>query len=321
MSRSRPALVALAAAGLVAASVAAAPAATADAPGVTPIATGFVAPFHLAFGPGSSLYVADSFAAQVVRLDLRSGARSIALQGMQPVHGVDVLGNGNILTAHGIGDPSFQPPTYLKRTNASGRTTTVANLLDFERANNPDGQPLDTPDSQSNPYSVLALPGRTLVADAGANDIVEVRANGATRALVALPTFTGEGCPPNNDGVASCDPVPTDLELGPDGYLYVSGLGAEVEGHIYKVNARTGAIVQTWGGFPPLTGIAVAPDGTIYAASIFASTVFRIGSGGVTTASVPTPTDVEWGHGMLVAASWPFGPGGAVYRVSASAFG
>ena len=41
-----------------------------------------------------------------------------------------------------------------------------------------------------------------------------------------------------------CDPVPTDLAMGADGFLYVSGLGAEVEGRIWKIDPDTGKIVQ-----------------------------------------------------------------------------
>ena len=38
----------------------------------------------------------------------------------------------------------------------------------------------------------------------------------------------------------------TAIRAGADGYLYVSGLGAFVEGHIWKVNPRTGKRVVGW---------------------------------------------------------------------------
>ena len=62
--------------------------------------------------------------------------------------------------------------------------------------------------------------------------------------------------------------------------------------------------------------------GTIYAASIFAGTILRIGRDGSTSAAaVPFPTDVEIGHGMIVVGSMPLTGGpGAVYRVAPSAF-
>ena len=65
-----------------------------------------------------------------------------------------------------------------------------------------------------------------------------------------------------------------------------------------------------------MTGIALGDDGSLYAASLFTNTVFRISSGGVTSAFVPAPTDVEWGHGELLAGSLS----GNIFSVPAGAF-
>ncbi len=316
-------LAAVSAASLTAATLLAAPAATADAPPFVPVASGFDAPTHIAFGPGNSLYVASaglfSGNAAIDKVSLSSGAvRRVATpHGFSP--GVDVLGNGRVFftLSEGEGPEEGQGPTWLKRVNASGRVTTVADMLAIERMYNPDGQDPDAPDAESNPYSVLALPSRTIVADAAGNSLIQIRTNARPSVLTAFPTFAAPGCQQANPGIGDvCDPVPTDVEMGPDGYLYVSGLGAEVMGHIYKVNARTGAIVQTWGDLPPLTGIDVAADGTIYVASLFTDQVFRIGSGGVTVADIPAPLDVELGHGMVLVSSFA----GAVFSVSPGAF-
>jgi len=312
----------MSAAALAAATLVSTPAASADpAPALTPIGGDFVSPLHLAFGPGKSLYVADAFTASIQKIKLRTGVRTTLFQGTQPIPGVDVASNGAIKATLSIGDPTVPLPTSLIGVNQAGKSWQLADLLAFEVANNPDGQDPAAPDSQSNPYSVLALKGRTIVADAGANDLLVLR-HGKVKTLTVFPTFTGATCPLNNNGDTSCDPVPTDVELGPDGYLYVSGLGAEVEGHIYKVDQWTGQIVQTWGGLPPLTGIAVSSHGTIYASSIFAGVILKIGRDGSTSAaSVPFPTDVEIGNGMIVVGSMPLTGGpGAVYRVAPSAF-
>lgn len=321
MSRPRTAAIALSVAALAAATLAATPAVSAaPAPALTPIGGDFASPLHLAFGPGTSLYVADTFTASIQKIDLRTGGRTTFFQGSQPIPGVDVNGSGRVMATLSIGDPTVPLPTSLIRVNPAGATWQLADLLAFEVENNPDGQDPNAPDSQSNPYSVLALHDRVIVADAGANDLLVVR-QGHVRTLTVFPTFEAEGCQLNNNGDTSCDPVPTDVEIGPDGFLYVSGLGAEVQGHIYKVDRWTGEIVQTWGGLPPLTGIAVAGDGTIYAASIFAGVILRIGAGGMAAAAVPFPTDVEIGNGMLVVGSMPLTGGpGAVYQVSPSAF-
>jgi hypothetical protein len=257
----------------------------------------------------------------VDRVNLSTGATSVVSALGEFAAGVDVSEHGTVFVAASVaaGDGVPQAPTHLLRIGRTGQVSIKANLLAYELAHNPDGQNLQAPDAQSNPYSVLAVDDRVYVADAGANDILEVGATGRIRTVVALPVITTGACAgrTNNDPAhAGCDPVPTDLEMGEDGFLYVSGLGAEVEGHIYKVNPRTGRIVATWGQLPPLTGIAVADDGTIYAASLFTNTVFRFRAGGVTTAFVPAPTDVEWGHDGLVAASLS----GNVFAVSRGAF-
>ncbi len=299
------AIAALAASALVVAPPAhATPAPSSSAPSV--IATGFAGPLHVAFGDDDTLYVADAFAGVLARVRLESGQTRVLAAGLGFSPGVDLGDHGRVLVAASdAGGPGPQSPTHLLSVSRRGTVSLKADLLAHELAHNPDGQSLVAPDAQSNPYSVLVARGHTYVADAGANDILEVRRDGSVRTVVALPVITTGACAgrENNDPAhAGCDPVPTDLEMGSDGYLYVSGLGAEVEGHVYKVNPRTGRIVQTWGGLPPLTGIAVK-GGTIYVASLFTNQVFRLRGGVMTVADVPAPTDVELGDGMLVAGS------------------
>jgi hypothetical protein len=321
--RSRLLLAVVSAASLSAATLVAAPAVTAaPPPPFLPVASGFDGPLHIAFGPGKSLYVASAGlngSPAIDKVNLKSGTvqRVTTPAGFAP--GIDVRGNGRVLftLSEGAG-PDEQGPTWLKRVNASGRVTTVADMLAIERRLNPDGQDPNAPDAESNPYSVLALPGRTIVVDAAGNSLIELRPHRRARVLTAFPTFAAPGCQQANPGIGDdCDPVPTDVEMGPDGYLYVSGLGAEVMGHIYKVNAYTGAIVRTWGDLPPLTGIDVAYDGTIYAASLFTNQVFRIARTGVTIADIPAPADVELGRGLILVSSLS----GSVFSVNRNAFG
>lgn len=86
----------------------------------------------------------------------------------------------------------------------SGRYRVVADISQHEADFNPAGGNVD-----SNPYGILAQPGRRIVADAGGNTIVEARANGQTHTL-ALPAPVG-----------SREAVPTSVAEGPDGALYV----------------------------------------------------------------------------------------------------
>jgi hypothetical protein len=269
--------------------------------------------------------VADAFAGTINRVHPSSGAVSVVVGAPGFTPGVDVKG-GQVYFTLSTGSEEETGSSSLMRWTDDDGTTLVADMLGYELAHNPDEQPQGTgQDADSNPYGVLALPGRVLVADAAGNDIVEIRSNGAMRTLTVFPnSFAGECATRTNNGVPNggCDPTPTDLKLGRDGFLYVSGLGGEAEGHIWKVNASTGAIVEHHGGFPPLTGIALDDAGTVYAASLFTGDVFRITSaGGVTVASVPGPSGLDWARGVLYAGSVDFegGPGSLV-AISPSAF-
>jgi glucose/arabinose dehydrogenase len=320
---SKAAVVALSAAGLFTGLAVPGSAAWA-ADGVDVVATGFAGPLHVAVAPGGDVLVADAFAGAIDRVHPATGAVSevVAAPGFSP--GVDVLG-GQVYFTISEGTEEETTSTSLMRWTQDSGTTQVADLLAWELANNPDGQPQGTgEDADSNPYGVLALPGRVLVADAAGNDIVEIRANGTVRTLTVFPnSFAGECATRTNNGVpdGGCDPTPTDLKLGPDGFLYVSGLGGEAEGHIWKVNATTGAILEHHGGFPPLTGIAVANDGTLFVASLFTSQVFRLNQGTTSVADVPGPSGLDIGNGTLYAGSVDFSGGpGSLVSIAPSAF-
>jgi hypothetical protein len=295
---------------------------------VRTIASGFAGPLHVAAAPDGSVLVADAFAGAIDRVNVATGAISevtSAPGAFTPgvgVKGQQIYFTKSVEPENGAGDGS----AVLMRVTPGGPAAQVADLLAWELAHNPDGQPQGTgEDADSNPYAVLALPGRVLVADAAGNDIVEIRANGAMRTLVAFPkSFKGDCATASNNGLpnAGCDPTPTDLKLGPDGFLYGSGLGGEAEGHIWKVNATTGEIVQHIDGFPPFTGVAVGNDGTVYAASLVTGLVFRLRNGAVSVADVPGPSGLATSrNGTLYAGTVDFEGGpGALVAISPAAF-
>jgi sugar lactone lactonase YvrE len=290
------------------------------------------APTHIAFGRHRDLYAANIGTGSITRTNLRSGVTTTVASGLGFTPGVAVGEEGRVVFTASQGDIEAGASAAGVFTVRGTKTRQVADTLAWEVAHNPDGQQL-AGDSTSNPYSVLALDDRTIVADAGANDLLVVGRNGVRRTLTVFPVIhDGPDCSvrPENGGIGTgCDATPTDVEMGPDGYLYVSGLsgGAAGQGRIYKVNPRSGAIVRTWDGLPPLTGIAVAHDGTIYAVAPDlaalngapvpdTSAVLRIKHGSVTRAFVPVPTDVEISRGMVAVASFA----GLVFSVDRSAF-
>ncbi|RKS75542.1 hypothetical protein CLV35_2012 [Motilibacter peucedani] len=357
MRRSTIAVSMLAAAGLAVAPLAA-PASAAPSGAVgTIVSTGLEGPRQLFFD-GANAYVADSDDGQVRTLTA-DGKSQAVLSRLGSTQGVAVVG-GSVLAAVGAAEPDEHatklPPRGLSATVVSFAFPTRKLLSDpqrFELRHNPDGQqqfnakgvPLD---ALSNPYYLLPDPhGYVLLADAGGNDILRINSRGATSLFAALPLITAGKCKtvPNNDKKhVGCDPVPTGMAWGPDGSLYVSALGSEVEGAVFQLDGRTGAVLRTWTGFGEgLTGVAVADDGTIYASELLhgapegnppkgfdPSTVGRIvkvsTTGAMSYAPVPMPAGIVWHDGALYSTAWSIAGmvgmahAGQVLKVNPSAF-
>jgi sugar lactone lactonase YvrE len=80
--------------------------------------------------------------------------------------------------------------------------------------------------------------------------------------------------------------VPTDIELGPDGWLYVTSLPGGPEdgslganGRVLKVNPATGKVRTVVRGLVSPTGVAVAADGDLYVAQLFRGEISRVRAG------------------------------------------
>jgi hypothetical protein len=180
-----------------------------------------------------------------------------------------------------------------------GRVTPVADIAGYEAAHDPDGQGVE-----SDPYATLALPGRTLVADAAGNDILSVDDGGNISVFAVFPNITDGACAgqPNDAGTTGCDFVPTSLAQGPDGAIYVGALAGETPGagRVEKLDPETGAVLQTWDGLTTVTGVAVGRDGAVYASELFGGDpngvpgqLTRIAADGTRTAkAVPFPAGV-----------------------------
>jgi hypothetical protein len=108
----------------------------------------------------------------------------------------------------------------LYKISSSGDLRAVADVSAYETAANPDGGALD-----SNPNSVTSAWGRVFVVDAGGNSLLRVHRSGeiSTVAVFGDRLVT----PPPGMGLPDPFPmqaVPTNVEVGPDGALYVSQL-------------------------------------------------------------------------------------------------
>ena len=292
---------------------------------VETIASGLNNPRGIAFAPNGALYVAEmgnggpgpcipSPAAPVPRCYGESGAITRIdphtatgfkriLTGLPSLGLPNGTGEGGAadLSFHGMvayvtmgwgGDPAlrstFGSPGALfgslLSVKPNGKYKVLADVSQHEVLFNPYGGAIDT-----NPYGVLALPGRRIVADAGANALIEVRANGRSRTFVVLPPASG-----------GRDPVPTAVAEGPDGALYVGQLTGfpffRATSTVLRVSSDGSSMEAYASGFTAVVDLAVDCDSTLY--------VLEIASGQTPPFPPPAP---GLGDGQLVRQC----PGGA----------
>jgi sugar lactone lactonase YvrE len=183
------------------------------------------------------------------------------------------LGNAYLTTGWG-GNPSLRSTYFgsdgellarLARFNPSHRLSFEADLGAYEFLEDPDGHAV--PDS--NPYGLLALPGKVIYADAGGNAVNQVLANGT---ISTLAVFPDQVVTRPNGSMVAVQAVPTTVAIGPDGDLYVGELtGAPFTvgaANVYRVPVDGGTPVVAYGGFTNIIDMAFADDGTLYVLEI-----------------------------------------------------
>lgn len=225
-----------------------------------------------------------------------------------------------------------------------GKPYRIANIGAHEKKHNPDGgiaygfrnlsaecaaqmpqegpPPAYTGIVETHVYATELVGRKTYVADAAANAIFVVPRPGKVRTLAVLPpvgvTVTAEAA--QQFGFPECvagkkywfEAVPTDIERGPGGMLYVSSLpGGPEDGslganaRIYRVNPRNGNVMKVVGsGLISATGLDVARNGDIYVAELFRGRISKIKAGKSTPSTfveVPLPADVEVSGGGVFA--------------------
>lgn len=136
----------------------------------------------------------------------------------------------------------------------TGRVKTWVDLLELELNEDPDGNA----NMQSNPTDMEVLEdGSVLIANAGCNCLMAWSAD-AGLSVAAVWEFEGD------------NPVPTTVDVGPDGDIYVGFLTGFPfpEGGSRIERWSGGELVQTYEGLTAVTSILVTEDGTIYATEL-----------------------------------------------------
>jgi hypothetical protein len=307
-------------------------------------------PLSFDVGHGHDLYVAQSFSGALTLVGRDGSMEDLVAPTGLDIAAVSVFGQQVTWAETVIGEMG---PTeaVLKRRAADGTVTQLADLRAYEESANPDQgvtygfqglseeclaliPPFLAPYPgivDSHPYGSASTRGVTYVADAGANAVLRVDDAGNVSTVAVLPAtpvmITAEMAEAN--GVDPCvaghtinlESVPTDVEIGLHGELYVTSLPGGPEdpslganGSVYKVDPKTGQVTLVATGFLGATGVAVEPNGTLYVAELFGNQVSMISKSGVVTpvATFEQPAAVEWDKGRLYVSTNVFGDGSIV---------
>ncbi len=269
------------------------------------IASGLDNPRGLAFGPDRALYVAEAgrggdgecivngaganvcfgHTGAITRISddrtrrLIRGLPSLAPGPASPAAGTQAEGPNDIVFdrwGHGLaviglgGDPNLRADlgpdgarlARLLRFHLGGGFKFAEDLGAHENAENPAGGTID-----SNPFKIARLGGSIVVADAGANAVIQVDDGVLTTfAVFANRDVTGPAGTP-----VPMQPVPTSVAEGPDGALYVgqlTGFPFPVGGAaVFRVVPGSEPEVFV-DGFTNIVDIAFDRHGTLYVLEI-----------------------------------------------------
>jgi hypothetical protein len=291
-------------------------------PTVTPIASGLDNPRGLAFGQDGQLYVGEAghggteclpaqppeeeatcvgFTGGIGRIDpwgvhrVVTGIASLAApdgSAALGVGGVSARENGGLFAIVGESSDGIPPAASkflsaktieegsaqlgrLIKVHPDGGYKVVADVghFDFQwTTEHKELVPEQFPDA--NPYGVLASEGQVWVTDAGANTLDRVTRDGSVSVVAFFPN------PPVSDAVPTC------LDRGPDGALYVGELTGGGNGPGASVVWRVvqGQQPEVWAsGLTAVTGCGFGSDGQFYATefSTLGFESFAAGTGAV----------------------------------------
>ncbi|WBM80272.1 ScyD/ScyE family protein [Cryobacterium breve] len=273
------------------------------------LAEGLLGPLSLEVGRHNTVYVTQNFAGELTKVARDGTTSTLASAPGEEISAVTAR-KGTVYYARVAQDHSA---ATLRSIAPDGTDAELADIAAYEKSANPDQnnsygfvdldptcaaqfdptQPPSVPATytgvvDTHPYASLALWNGVYVADAGGNAILHVDWDGTVSTTAVLPPsepVTIDAAMIADIGFPACaagheyrfEPVPTDVELGPDGWLYVTSLPGGPEdaslgarGSVYRVDPDSGEVERVATGFVGATGLAVSQDdGTIYVAELF----------------------------------------------------
>ena len=338
-------LAAVAVSALAAGALAAVPSASAEPaakPTAKTLARHLVGPLSVAVD-GDDVYVTQNFTGVLNRLRPGKDPKVVySSSAGNEVGGVSVR-RGTVVFTETASDAEGNPSdSWLKRIGENGKVKTLARVRAYENAKNPDGAitygvreiteecAADWPTEElgpptyaglpdSHPYATYQAAQKVYVADAGMNAVLAVSPSGSIRTVAVTPAVpveitqelaTGMGLPDCVVGLTYYgESVPTDVELGPDGKLYVTteggGLGEQFPlGSVYRIDPKSGKTAKVVGGLMAPTGLAVSPRGSLFIAQLLAGEISKVRPGSHkarTFAPVGLPGDVDISDGDVYA--------------------
>jgi hypothetical protein len=321
-----------------------------------------VAPVQLAVH-GGAIYIGDAGRSALIKI-----GEGVVVQVPKPaeINGVDLDPADRTLAYATVDRQAGKGAVTIQRPR---KAPVVVDTAAFEKKNNPDGKtlygspgasacvqaalaqiPFESPRPASyhglvgsRPYAVAADGhGGWYVADSAANDVLRIDAAGKISLVAVLPsqphTFTEQdatalGLPRCIVGVRyAFDAVPTDVEVAPNGDLYVStlpggppNLNFGARGSIYRVDRKKGTTVQVVTGLGGAVNLAIGSTSELYVAELFSGQISMIVNCGTKPVMrpllrLPNVVAVEYDSGRLYASTLapgyvtgkPTGPGSVV---------
>ncbi|MBB2894622.1 ScyD/ScyE family protein [Flexivirga oryzae] len=320
------------------------------------LSTSVGAPFNLEVD-GSRLLVADGGAGLVGSVQ-RNGSITPVVSDVPGASGVATRGRSLAYTSTVSNEETLENFASGLHIRRPGHRTVYADTTAYEKKYNPDGVNHYGPRSSdpcvtgalgprytglldSHAYSVASDRNGWLVADAGGNDLLSVSDRGRIRTVATFPAQPAVvtqaaidelGLPQCTLGVTyDFEAVPTDVEVGPGGSIYVTTLPGGPEGpqlgargSLWKVNPYTHSVTRIATGFLGATNLALGTHGDIYVAELFGNKISVVHSGRVSTlVELPGVVAVESArNGTLYAATMGSENGpGTIVKIAATCKG